>query len=490
MNRMANIPVSGTVENFRKLIFTYVLLVVLTMSNTISTQAQPSSDVWVDPRQEFQRIEGFGASIIGWRDDLISMYQDPEYLDFVVHNLGLSIFRMQIWPDVSTRPIDRIEDIRHEDFVWEGPGRRGKINMDFAKAILSINPDIKIIGSIWSPPAWMKDSKKIQGTRAGFLLDTDRDYDDDNRLSDDMYEHYAKWVYEWVEYMKIQGVPLYALGPQNELMFTEPYESCMFTPDEFARLVRTIGKRFEKENAQRPIIYGPEDMTMATYEPGDKNGRHTPYIDALMEEDVAPYFDVFATHGYTDGVEAGGRLDPKKYWESIQSFGRPYWITEGGTGGHEWPVPIENGMASYIHHALVDGNVNAFVCWQISDTERNTHGIMELATPTKKTYSAMHYWRFVRPGFRRVLAETKLDNLRASAFKDPDSGQIVMVLINDEGHARNIDIKAGDKSGHNFVPYTTSEKLNFAEREPVLSNDGHIEVDLPAKSITTLVGRR
>ncbi len=469
---------------------TAVFVVALFCMKLEAGKSQDQAEVRIDPRKAFQKIEGFGASIIGWREDLAPMYQDSAYLDFVVNQLGLSIFRMQIWPNVSTTPIERIEDIRHEDFEWDGPGQRGKINMDFAKRIREINPDIKIIGSIWSPPAWMKDSKKIQGTKAGFLLDTGRDYDDDNRLSDDMYEHYAKWVYEWVEYMKIQGIPLYALGPQNELMFTEPYESCLFTPEEFARLVWAIGKRFEMENAQRPIIYGPEDMTLAIYEPRNKNGRHTPYVDALMEEDVAPYFDVFATHGYTDGVEAGGRLDPKRYWESIQSFGRPYWITEGGTGGHEWPVPIENGMASYIHHALVDGNVSAFVCWQISDEERNTHGVMELTIPTKKTYAAMHYWKFVRPGFQRVLAETKLDKLRVSAFRNPDSGQLVLILINDDVHARKIDIKVGDESIRHFIPYTTSEEMNFAELEPVPSNGDRVEVVLSAKSITTLLARR
>ena len=449
-------------------------------------KAQKQVDVQIEPHQEFQKIEGFGASIIGWREDMTSMYQDPQWLDFVVHEMGLSIFRMQIWPNVSTTPIERIEDIRHEDFVWEGPGRRGKINMEFAKRILKINPEIKIIGSIWSPPAWMKDNQAIDGTQAGFLLDPNRDYDDDNRLSDDMYGHYAKWVYEWVEYMDTQGVPLYALGPQNELMFTEPYESCMYTPGEFARLVRMIGEQFEKEKKQRPIIYGPEDMTLATYETDNQNGRHTPYVDALMEEDVAPYFDVFATHGYTDGVEAGGRLDPKKYWESIKQFDRPYWITEGGTGGHEWPVPIENGIGSYIHHALEDGNVSAFVCWQISDVERNTHGVMERRTPTKKTYTAMHYWRFIRPGYIRIQSQSSEVNLRVSAFKNPDTDQVVLVVINDDRDSRRINFRISGERSKVFIPYTTSSRLDFQKGNEIQSDDD-MEVDIPGKSIMTLV---
>ena len=464
-----------------------VCLFILYVVGSSQLHSQEIDEVWIDPTQEYQKIEGFGASIMGWREDMIEMYQDSAYLDYVVNELGLSIFRMQIWPDVSTTPIERIEDIRYEDFVWEGPGRRGRINMEFAKRILKINPEIKIIGSIWSPPAWMKESQKIQGSRAGFLLDPNRDYDDDNRLRDDMYGHYAKWIFEWVAYMESEGVPLYALGPQNELMFTEPYESCMFTPAEFARLVRMIGERFEMENFPRPIIYGPEDMTLATYEAENKNARHTPYVDALMAEDVAPYFDVFATHGYTDGVEAGGRLDPKKYWESIRQFGRPYWITEGGTGGHEWPTPIENGIASYIHHALVDGNVNAFVCWQISDVVRNTHGVMERRIPTPKTYAAMHCWRSIRPGFHRIAAGTSAKNLLVSAFKNPATEQLVVVVINDGASERPVHFRISPVRSESFTPFTTSHTLEFSQGREIQPDHEGMTLSIPGKSIITLV---
>lgn len=462
-------------------------ILIVCLNSWFHSIGQEAVKIKVDPQVEFQKIEGFGASINGWNDKISSIYNDRDYLNFVVNELGLSIFRMQIWPNVSVEPIEKVEDIRYEDFKWSGPGERGKINIDFAKNIREINPEIKIIGSIWSPPPWMKDNKSFDGTKAGFLLDSDRTYDDDNRLSDHMYVHYAKWLYEWVAYMKIEDIPLYALGPQNELMFTEPYGSCMYTPDEFARLVYNIGKRFEKENEQRPIIYGPEDMTMATYKENDRSSRHTPYIDALLEPEIAQYFDVFATHGYTDGVQAGGKLDPKRYWNSIKQFNRPYWITEGGTGGHEWPIPIENGIASYIHHALVDGNVGAFVCWQISDLNRNTHGVMDMTTPTKKTFAAMHYWKFIRPGFVRVQAGSNVEEVRVSAFKNPAKNQAVIVLINNDSQPREIDIKVNEKNLSQYLSYTTSKSKNFEEGTVIKVINGACKVELEGNSIITLV---
>ncbi|HLU93477.1 MAG TPA: hypothetical protein VKZ54_05100, partial [Membranihabitans sp.] len=258
--------------------------------------------------------------------------------------------------------------------------------------------------------------------------------------------------------------------------------------DEFARLVLKIGQRFEQEGSARPIIYGPEDMTLATYEPDNPTARHSPYVNALMQEEVAPYFDVFATHGYTDGVQAGGRLDPRKYWESIKQFGRPYWITEGGTGGHEWPTPIEDGVASYIHHALVDGHVSAFVCWQISDVERSTHGIMDMKTPTKKTFVAMHYWKYIRPGFVRVQAESENGDVRVSAFKDPTTDRLVIVVINNKPGKEILDVETKTDNGKQFVPYVTSQTKNFEPGEAITVEDSGIQVEMEGNSIMTLVG--
>lgn len=475
-------------------IFINALLKILILTawfccETAPNKVQNEIDVTIQSSITYQKIEGFGASINGWNREMFPIYRDEDYLDFVINELGLSIFRMQIWPKVSMDPIAEVEEIRHEDFVWRGEGRRGRVNMDFAKAILEKNPEIKIIGSIWSPSPWMKDNNSFTGTKSGYLLDPNRTWDDDNRLSDDMYEHHAKWIYEWIEYMHVQGVPLYALGPQNEPMFTQSFGSCMYTGEEYARLVKTIGKRFEKEDTARPLIYGPEDMTLATYNPnGQGETRHTPYVDALLKEDVASYFDIFATHGYTDGVNAGGKLDPEAYWESIKQFNRPYWITEGGTGEHDWPAPITNGIASFIHHALTDGNASAFVAWQISEPEKNIHGLMDMKTPTKKTYAAMHFWRYIRPGFSRIEASGGSKDFNISAYQAPDKQRLVIVLINNSDVPQKVNISLEDSNSFDFTPYTTSAEQNFFQGKNQKTSTGSLQITMEKASIMTLVG--
>ncbi|MGH8021297.1 MAG: hypothetical protein ACREIA_24055, partial [Opitutaceae bacterium] len=121
------------------------------------------------------------------------------------------------------------------------------------------------IGSVWSPPGWMKENGSRTGTRAGCLLDPKRDYDDDNRLRPDRYRHFAKWIVEWARYMESQGTPFFAISLQNELMFTQWFESTLYSPDEYARVVQVTGEMFESEGVRKPLFFGPEDMTQAAY---------------------------------------------------------------------------------------------------------------------------------------------------------------------------------------------------------------------------------
>ena len=88
-----------------------------------------------------------------------------------------------------------------------------------------------------------------------------------------------------------------------------------------------------------------------------------------------------------------------------ETFRKPFWITEGDTGGPDWPAPIEKGIDNAPHNALVAGNCSAFVPWQITERRKSTHGLMVMDTYTSKTYTAMHYTRFVHPGAVRVCAE-------------------------------------------------------------------------------------
>lgn len=458
------------------------------LSGPLSRAAAEPVHIAVQAETRHQTIAGFGASIAGWQSDMYRYYYDEKFVDFVANELGASVFRVQLWGGVSPREIADWRDIHYEDFDWTTEGVRGKVNLDFAKALVAANPEGRIIGSVWSGPAWMKVNGSRTGTKSGYLLDPKRDYDDDNVLREDRLQHFAKWIVEWARAMEAQGTPFYALSLQNELMFTQWFESTLYTPEAYARIVRVVGEMFAAEGVTKPLFFGPEDMTKANYADAV---RHRPYVDALMQPEVAPYFDVFATHGYSDGVREDDANTPAAYARGIAPFGRPYWITEGGTGSHAWPEVVERGLVARLHVALTRGNVSLFCGWQLSGRpgHANEHNFMEADHPTPKTYSAMHYWKHVRPGAVRVeVPPAPAPGLLASAFVDEARGEVVTILVNTTAAPQDVALDwAGSSDGAWQGYQSDGDRWHEAMAGIDVGEDGQIALTLPGPSITTLV---
>lgn len=425
---------------------------------------------------------------MGWIEPMHRYFYDDAYVDYAANTLGQSIFRVQMWDGVSPKEIADWRDISHRDFVWTGDALRGKVNVDFARKLHAANPEVRIIGAVWSPPAWMKENGARPGTRAGYLLNPKRDYDQGNRLREDRYQHFAKWVVEWARAMEAQGTPFYAISLQNEPLFTQWYESALYTPEEYARVVKITGEMFESEGVRKPLFFGPEDMTMATYE---DTVRHRPYVDALMKPEVARYFDVFATHGYSDGVKGDGSQTPVAYARSIAQFGRPYWITEGGTGPHSWPEALTRGVAMGLHVALARADVSLICGWQLSSKpgQPSEHDFMDADRPTPKTYAAMHYWRHIRPGAVRVEApESPAEGVHVSAYVHDVRGEAVTVLLNTGDTAREVRLTGAGAAGAEWRAYQTDGTRQHAPAADFRADaEGRATVTLPAMSLTTVV---
>ena len=59
---------------------------------------------------------------------------------------------------------------------------------------LALNPDLKVMGTPWSPPAWMKTNDSLVGGR---LIDDPR-----------IYQAYADYLVEFVQAYEAAGVPV------------------------------------------------------------------------------------------------------------------------------------------------------------------------------------------------------------------------------------------------------------------------------------------
>jgi glucuronoarabinoxylan endo-1,4-beta-xylanase len=391
-----------------------------------------------------------------------------------------------MWGPTFERPTQDWAQIRYEDFDTGVSGGRPQIFIDFGQGIRKLDPGVKIIGTVWSPPAWMKLNKSITGKRSGAIRAAD--YGEiNNRVDPNYFRHFCKWMVEYVKLHDKQGVPFYAVSPGNEVQFTQSFESCVWDGKDFVTIVTMLREMLNMAGYTGVKTFGPETMTSHLYEGGTGS-----YVKAIKDNPRAlAALDVFATHGYEDGVlPEMSATSSRMFWDLIADTGKPFWITEGGTGGHVWPAPIRRGIGNALHNALVAGNCSAFVPWQITESRESIHGLMVMDRPTPKTYTAMHYSKFIRPGAVRIDAQPGFGDLQVGAFLHDSTGDLTVVAINPTSQEQVLNLTLNNLGGlASLKAYRTSASESLQNIGDVPVNENKAAFSMRPQSIVTFSGR-
>ena len=457
-----------------------IVFILIQATSTFAT------DVVVDGAKQYQTIEGFGTCLIAWSGRFRELYRTEEFQKIYVEGVGCHMLRVNMWGPTFDKPTEDLKQIRFEDFNMEANGGRPQIFVDFGRGILKLNPDIKIIGTVWSPPSWMKVNKSITDKKSGAIRAGDyRGFT--NRVDPRYFRHFCKWMIEYVKLHDKQGVPFYAVSVGNEVQFTQSFESCVWDGKDYANIIVMLREILNAEGYDDVKTFGPETMTSHMYEGGTGS-----YVKAIKDNPSAmAALDIFATHGYEDGVKAEMSANSSRiFWDLIKDTGKPFWITEGGTGGHDWPEPIQKGIGNALHNAFVAGNCSAFVPWQITESRKNTHGIMLMSEYTPKTYTAMHYSRFIKPGTKRIDAQPGFGDVQVGAFLHPDSGELTIVAINPTKQEQRLNLSFKNLNvSASLKVYRTSASGNLKEIEETSVNNNIITFEMIPQSIVTFSGK-
>lgn len=410
--------------------------------------------VRVDAGTTHQTIQGFGTCYIDWTNNVRQEYQKPELLDLIVNDLGLSVVRQQMQDELE--PVNDDDDPNH--FNWDG-FKTGDVGSGWAferrmwfMEELRKRGVTRFIMSPWTPPAFMKTNKA--GRFGG-------------HLRADMFDEYAEFMAaNIILAKKNHGIDIGYITVQNELLFIEPYHSCVYNPYTLRETVRALMRKFQKEGITTKILM-PEDMMYVD--------RMLPYILPTMNDPETKLFPGgFCTH------RQGGYDEVARWHKVTQKYGRENWMTE--TSGHPQTWDGAMKMASDMHDYLVGGNFNAWIYWQITDSARSgQYALMVNGDPARspKYYAAKQFYRYVRPGAVRVEAGSSDKELLASAYVDGKAGKIVLVLINTAA----AEVKVAVSVPGEFAVYRSTANEGCVEQAAVTGT-----VNLPARSIVTLVG--
>lgn len=216
----------------------------------------------MDTSQLFQSIDGFGAALTGssaylinnklnasQRSTLLEQLFDP------VKGIGISYLRLTMGASDFSLNDFTYNDMPPGETDFEltqfdlGPDRDDLIPV--LKEILQINPDIKLMGSPWSPPAWMKTNGSLKG----------------GHLRTECYDVYARYFVKYIQAMAEEGIYISSVTPQNEpLYFTANYPCMEMQADEQAQFVKTaLGPKFREAALTTQIILYDHNWDDITY---------------------------------------------------------------------------------------------------------------------------------------------------------------------------------------------------------------------------------
>ncbi len=399
-----------------------------------ATSTNSFSSINVDVATTYQEMDGFGFTLTGGSAmHLYNMSSSKrtailnELFSVENSSIGISYLRISVgasdlddapfsYDDLSIGQTD--EDLDH--FSIE-PDEAYLIPV--LKEILAINPDIKILGSPWSAPTWMKTNGSTIG----------------GELKEEYYDAYANYFVKYIEAMAAEGITIDAITVQNEPLHDGNNPS-MYMPasDQSQFIKNALGPAFETADIDTKIIIY------------DHNADNTDYpISILNDADANKYIDGSAFHLYGGDIDNLSRVHNAHPDKNL--YFTEQWIGAPGSFGDD--------IVWHVNNLIIGGSRNwckTILEWNLaadSNLEPHTDGGCTQClgaltingddiTRNPAYYIIAHASKFVRPGSVRIESN-ELSGLSNVAYYTPD-GETVVIVVNTSGSEMQFNIDRGD----------------------------------------------
>lgn len=443
----------------------------------------PKITITIDKSTKYQTIEGFGffGAADVWWGAAESMWNDA-WGEKVINDLGITMWRNEIVPP-STPEVTQDADWSKQKPVVQGL----KAKAD------KYNVNLKFIASVWSPPADLKWACSLtwagdeNATRNPGNVSTIKG----GTLNPNKYTEYADWLRSNLQNYKDAGVDLYGLSLQNELLFVEPYNSCVYTSAWYNDMVNGVVPKI-KANFPNVKIFGSENML--EMEGKDINWPVFYHAGIKKNATTTANIDVLAVHGYSDGIAPSTGSELAKMWTNhTEQFStpmnKPVWMSETSGYTDSWEtagsLPGALSLALDIHAALFYGNISAWVWWQGSQSVTNEFSLMSGTTTGKKYSISKQFYRYIRPGAVRVKSITTDSDFFVTAYENKVKGTNTIVIIN-AGIVDKAVSLTGDGLPATFTMYRTNSGTENCTLIKDISPGAANSFAVPARSIVTL----
>ena len=398
------------------------------------TTTNSYSTIDVDSSQRFQSIDGFGYTLTGGSAYLINRLNATEKANLLQELFGngensirISYLRLSIGASDLSQEVFSYNDLpAGQTDVNLTQFSLSKDTVDLLpvlKQILQINPAIKLMGSPWSPPVWMKDNGSSIG---GSLLPQ-------------YYSVYAQYFVKYIQAMQAHGITIDAITPQNEPLHPGNNPSLLMTAAQQKDFIKNhLGPAFQAAGITTKIIVYDHNADRPDYP-----------IEILNDPAAKAFVDGSAFHLYGGDVSALSTVRNAHPDKNI--YFTEQWTGANGTfsGDLKWHVKnvIIGTMINWSRIALE---------WNLaSDPNYDPHtpggcteckGALTLnGTVTRNVgyYIIAHASKFVPPGSVRIASNTT-STVHNVAFQTPQ-GKKVLIALNEGANPVNFNIRYQNK---------------------------------------------
>lgn len=411
--------------------------------------AEQGKTIHVNEQHLYQQMDGFGASLTDSSAWLIYTQLNETQRAGVMSALFSSTEGIGV--SITRIPMGASDFVNGAAYTYADmpPGQTDpelenfSIDHDRAyilpalQAALRINPDLKVMASPWSPPAWMKTSDALGN----------------GSLREEFYPAFANYFVKFIQAYEAEGIPIYAITLQNE-PHHEPYSypGMRMEPEEAAAFVQGhLAPAFEAAGIQTKILIWDHNWDEYEYP-----------ITVLNDPAAKALIDGSAFHCYGGTVIA----------QSIVHDAHPdkdLYFTE--CSGGAWVPGFDEGLKRDMKDLVIGSTRNwakTVIKWNLALDASfgphnggcgNCYGFVTI-TPETETgfafnydyYSIGHASKFVAPGAYRIASTSFLyEGLESVAFKNPDDSK-VLIVANTSSTEKQFTVRWGDKHFAQSLP--------------------------------------
>ena len=390
-------------------------------------QVKAASDAVINLSTKYQEIQGYGGmNHPSWAGDLTASQRETAFGNST-NQLGFSVLRIFIDSDSNN---------------WY---------KEVATAKAAIAKGAIVFATPWNPPSNLCETFNHNGdTKA-------------KRLRHDKYAQYANHLNNFVNYMKNNGVNLYAISMANEPDYGHDWT--WWTSSEIVTFLKYYAGSINCR------LIAPESFSY------NKN-----IMEPILNDSQAlANVDIMGTHLY-------GTQYKNFAWPLFQQkgAGKQLWMTEvyypnsDANSADRWPEAL--GVSEHIHNAMIN-NMQTYVWWYI---RRSYSPMKEDGTISKRGYCMAQYSKFIRRGYRRVAATANPNNgVYVSAYTG--DGKAVIVAINKGSSSISQKFTVNGQSISSVDRYRTSSNENLAKTSNLALTDNGFWSYMPANSVSTFV---